>query len=311
MSGADSIRNDDNDIIGCTFTQDSETVCQAADETAGTDAVNWSMVTNVMCDDTITGAGNARVDSVTTEGCVYTVTLTHKAGCNTGIDAYDELQWLAENEWAIGIMYLIVGPVLALFGAAWFPYVVASLVAIFTIGLICSLSLAAGWMSTGLGTGIVFAVAIIVGVIVGMVVRRHIWIMVGLLGLIGGFFSGALIFALIAGMSGWDAVWGYWVFSVLLAVVGCVASCYLGKSVVIGSTALVGSYLFMRSWTLFFPGHYPSEAQIMEDPESIEYTAIFWVFIGIFIASLIGSTVFQCKRKDECDEELDDYYKSD
>ena len=207
-------------------------------------------------------------------------------------------------------MYLVVGPLLALFGAAWFPYVVASLVAIFTIGLICSLSLAAGWMATGLGTGIVLAVAIIVGVIVGILVRRNVWIMVGLLGLIGGFFSGALIFALIAGMTGSGAVWVYWVVSVLAAVAGCVAACYLGKTVVIGSTALVGSYLFMRAWTLFFPGHYPSEAQLMEDPASIEYDAVFWVFIAIFIASFIGSTVFQCK-KDDTNEELDDYYKAD
>ncbi len=134
--------------------------------------------------------------------------------------------------------------------------------------------------------------------------------MVGLLGLIGGFFSGALVFALIAGMSGWTAVWGYWVISVLLAVVGCVAACYMGKSIVIGSTALVGSYLFMRAWTLFFPGHYPSEAQLMEAPEELEFDSIFWVFVGVFVLTFIGTTVFQCKR-DESHEDLDDYQKAD
>ena len=310
LNAFEAMRNDDMEIIGCQFTQSSDTECTAADEAAGTEAVNWSMFTQVTCDETITGAGNARVDSVSVDGCVYTVKLTHDSGCYSGVDTYGAVQWLAENEGGIGIMYLVVGPLLALFGAAWFPYVVASLVAIFTIGLICSLSLAAGWMATGLGTGIVLAVAIIVGVIVGILVRRNVWIMVGLLGLIGGFFSGALIFALIAGMTGSGAVWVYWVVSVLAAVAGCVAACYLGKTVVIGSTALVGSYLFMRAWTLFFPGHYPSEAQLMEDPASIEYDAVFWVFIAIFIASFIGSTVFQCK-KDDTNEELDDYYKAD
>jgi len=158
----------------------------------------------------------------------------------------------------------------------------------------------------------VFVAAIIVGVLVGMLVRRHVWIMVGLLGLIGGFFSGALVFALIAGMSGWTAAWGYWVISILLAVGGCVAACYLGKTIVIGSTALVGSYLFMRAWTLFFPGHYPSETQLMNDPESLEFDAIFWVFVSIFIVTFIGTAVFQCKR-DETHEDLndDDYGKAD
>ena len=303
----DEIRDKKSKIIGVTFTQESDTVCTAADEAAGTEAVNYSMTTNVKCDDTITADGGATVESVTVDGCVYTVNLKHDAGCNMGVDTEIATQWLADNEWAIGILYLIIGPILALFGAAWFPYVTASLVAVFTIGLLCSLSLAAGWMATTVGTVVTFVVAIIVGVLVGMLVRRHVWIMVGLLGLIGGFFSGALVFALIAGMSGWTAAWGYWVISILLAAVGCVAACYMGKAIVITSTALVGSYLFMRSWTLFFPGHYPSEAQLMENPESLEFDAIFWVFVSIFIVTFIGTTVFQCKR-DESHEDLDDYY---
>ncbi len=171
-TGVEELRDENNDINGATFTQKSSNECKAADETAGTEAVNYSMVTNVMCDETITGAGTAEVVSVTVADCVYTVTLKHDAGCPGGLDIDDELQWLAENEWAIGILYLIVGPLLALFGAAWFPYVVASLIAVFTIGLICSLSLAAGWMATGTGTAIVMSVAIIVGILVGVLVRR-------------------------------------------------------------------------------------------------------------------------------------------
>ena len=42
---------------------------------------------------------------------------------------------------------MIAGPIIALFGTAWFPYVVASLVAIFVMGTITMLSLAFGWMA--------------------------------------------------------------------------------------------------------------------------------------------------------------------
>ena len=262
------------------------------------------MTTNLKCDAAITEAGAAQIESVTVNGCDYTVNMKHSAGCNKGIDTAKAEAWLAENEWAIGIMYIVLGPILAFFGAAWFPYVTASLVAVFIIGAVCSISLAAGWMATSTGTAIVFVVALILGIVAGMLVRRHIWVMVGLLGLIGGFFCGALIFALIAGMSSWAAIWFYWTISCTMAVVGCLAACKMGKSVVILSTALVGSYLFMRAWTLFFPGHYPSEVELMENPDELEFDGIFWLFITIFAFSFAISTVFQCKR-DESHEDLD------
>lgn len=143
---SEEMRDDENKIIGVTLTQDSDTVCTPADTAAETEAVNYAMKTNVKCDETITEAGAAVVESVTKDGCVYTVNLKHNAGCNHGVDLDVATQWLYDNEWAIGILYLIIGPILALFGAAWFPYVTAALVAVFTMGLICSLSLAAGWM---------------------------------------------------------------------------------------------------------------------------------------------------------------------
>lgn len=194
--------------------------------------------------------------------------------------------WLSENGWAIGIIYVIAGPLIALFGLKWFPYVTASLIAIFVIGLCVSLSLAFGWMTSTVGTVITLIVALILGVLAGCVVRRNVWIMIGLLGLVAGWFSGTF-------------------------VIGCVLACYLGKTVVLLSTSMVGSYLFMRAWTLFFPGHFPSEAEIMDNGTNLDYGATFWIFLGLFIVSFLGSTAFQCKNKDDCHEDLDGYQKAD
>ena len=214
--------------------------------------------------------------------------MKHDAGCSSGgVDLEATMGWLYDNEWAIGIIYLIFGPLIALFGTGWFPYVVAAIVAIFVIGIVCSISLAAGWMSTGLGTGIVFAVALILGVIGGMVIRRNVKAAIGILGGVGGFFSGSIIFALIASFCEWEAAWGFWVISVSMALVGFLISCKFGKGIVLFSTSLIGSYLFMRSWTLFFPGHWPSEAQLM-DPANLEVDASFWIFFSIFMAGFIG-----------------------
>ena len=90
--------------------------------------------------------------------------------------------------------------------------------------------------------------------------------MLGLLGLVGGFFSGSFLFAMISGVTGgaWDAEWGYWFLSCITGVAGLVLAFRYGIPLVQASTALIGSYLFMRSWTLFFPGDYPSEAELVK-----------------------------------------------
>lgn len=157
----------------------------------------------------------------------------------------------------------MAGPLIALFGTAWFPYITASLVAIFTISLCILGGEALDWTATTGGSIGVLCAAIVLGIIAGMIVRRNIWLMVGLLGAIAGFFSGNFLFAFIAGLSSWEAVWGYWLIVSVCALAGCLIACKKGVPIVMICTAFAGSYLFMRSWTLFFPGNWPSESEIM------------------------------------------------
>ena len=299
---------ENNKTTGVTFVQTSDTLCK--NKIGDVAAANFSFKTNLYCDESVTENGAPTIVSSTYEDCVYEVTLKHKTGCPTvGIDTDAYLNWFADNEWAIGIIYIIAGPLIALFGTAYFPYVVASLVAIFTIGLVLGMSLAFGWMLTTGGTWACISVALVLGIVAGCVVRRNIWIMIGLVGLIAGFFSGALVYAMIYGISGWKAVWGYWLISIVMAGLGCVAACYLGKSVVLVSTSLTGSYLFMRSWTLFFPGHYPSEAELVDDYSNLELDDTFWIFIGIWVFCFVCSAIFQCKHA-KTHSDLDNYQKN-
>ena len=217
--------------------------------------------------------------------------------------AYEKsLGWLYENTWVIGIIYIIFGPMIAFFGGKWFPYIVASLVGLFTCSFLCSIALSAGWMATKGGASGAIITAIVLGVIAGVIVRKHFRIMLGLLGLAGGFFSGAFLFAMISGVTGgaWDAEWGYWFLSFISAIAGLVLAFLYGLPLVQISTAFVGSYLFMRSWTLFFPGNYPSEAELVKSgDEPLEISGIFWVFVGIFIVTFALSLTYQCKKGEE------------
>lgn len=297
-----------------TFVQGSNTFCKAGAD-ADADDINWSMRTNLLCDETITADGAAVIEKVTVDAgiCEYTVDLKHDAGCPTvSIDLEAAEQWLNENQWVIGLIYLVAGPIIALFGLKWFPYVTASIAAIFVIGIVTSFSLAMGWMYTTTGVVIVLVVALIGGIVTGVLIRRNVWFMIGLLGIAAGFFIGSLLFAMIAGISDWSAVWGFWVISIATAALGCLLACKLGKPIVLLSTSLIGSYMFMRAWTLFFPGHYPSEQELISDYATLEYDWQFWVLISTFFVCFIGTACYQKQQGDE-HEDLDDdnFSKSD
>jgi len=285
-----NIRDDDGNILGVKFTQGSDTTC------ADHSDLKYSMKTKILCKESVTGVATVKKVKYDDEDCEFEVTLEHDSGCPLkNIDVESYYGWLSENEWAIGIIYLVIGPLLAFFGLRWFPYVTAALVCVFIFGLVVAVGLAFGWMTSTVGLIIVLLVGILLGVLAGCLIRRKIWIMISLLGLIGGFFLGALVFALIASMTGWGAVWAWWVISILMAILGAFLAYKLGVPVILLTTSFVGSYLFTRAWTLFFPGHWPSEAQVMSDVGSIEVDAIFWVFVGIFALMFIVSFCVQRK----------------
>lgn len=145
--GAENLRDDESNIIGITFAQKSDSLCLAGAEAK--DDINWSMRTNLYCDDAVSNAGGAVVNSVTMDAvkCEYLVSMNHSAGCpTTNIDLEEAQAWIDENQWVIGIVYVVAGPLIALFGLKWFPYVTAAIAALFTMVLVTSFSLAMGWM---------------------------------------------------------------------------------------------------------------------------------------------------------------------
>ena len=245
-------------------------------------------------------------------GCEIIVTMEHSEGCaDVGVDVDRAMGWLSDNEWALGIIYLVVGPFIALFGLKYFHVVTAGITALFIMIVCLYISMSAGWMATTGGTIGVVVVSVNLGIIAGCIVKRYIWLMVGMLGLVGGFFAGSAIFAILYGTTGWREMWGFWLIAISLALIGMWAACTLGQTVVLFSTALIGSYLFMRAWTMFFPEHYPSEADIFsEEAMDLEVDPIFWVFIGVFLASFVGSASYQYGQGHDNDD-VYDYHKQD
>jgi len=162
------------------------------------------------------------------------------------------------------VIYLILGLFVATQGLKLFPYVAAILASFFTMFVVVLFSATWGWASSNAGFWTTMALALVAGIAVGCIVRRQIWITVGLLGAIGGFFGGILLNSVIVSTSGWNTEWALWVFAILGSIAGFFGACKLGAPVVNVATSFTGSYLFTRALTLFFwTEHWPSESQIM------------------------------------------------
>ena len=194
-----------------------------------------------------------------------------------------------------------------IFGLIWFPYVTASLVSIFFMVLVISMAYAFGWMNELWSTLLIILLGLPISVLIGIVVRKSIWLMICLLGIVCGFFGGTFLFAFISYLSGWEAEWGYWVISCLVASIGGVLAFYLGKTFVIYATGLSGAYLFTRAWTMYFPGHWPETAAFLEgDAQGMQTDGVFWAFIAVLVVCSVSSVILQIKM-DAAHEELDSY----
>ena len=225
-----------------------------------------------------------------------------------GDDISEVVDFIDDNQWIIGVFCLIAGLFIALQGVARFRHVSSTVTCIAVFGALTAFCLSMDLMTnTGATIGILIA-ALCIGLLAGYFVRRNIWVMVSLLGLVAGFFAGCLICALVYGISSWSDEMAFWIICTALAVLGCVFAYHYGRSLVLYSTAMVGSYLFMRSWTLFFPGHYPSEMDLVNG----NYRKLdddFWMFFGVFVISFAFSSWYQ-HRYYHGHGDLDDAFKS-
>ena len=302
-SSKSAITDSDDKTTGISVTWDSEEPCPSEQ------GATTSFTAIVECDKLQSSAGEAIIKNVDrSDECNPVVTVSHSAGCPIQT-ASDMTIWLSDNPWVYAVLLLVVGPVIALFGKKWFPYVAG-----ITSGLFVGDAVAhfAGWMewyTTSWSPYVVAAVAIFLGFLVGNIVARKIWFAVGLLGIVAGLSLGTMIFAIIAATTGYATNWELLLLCIACSFVGGFVTFKWGREVVILATSLVGSYIFMRGWTFIYDG-YPHETEIwsnMKHNEDLGLTNAFWGFMAVWLISFVVSATVQFKAMDE-HEDLKEHY---
>ena len=91
------------------------------------------------------------------------------------------------------------------------------------------------------------------------------------------------------------------ILALVIAILGAASMAFLSirhyDNIVIVATSLLGSYCFVRGFSLFLPGTFPSETSILDEIKngSIQYT--FYIYVAVcLLLSALGS-VYQRKQR--------------
>lgn len=212
---------------------------------------------------------------------------------------------------------IIGGPIVALFGRRWFPWVTAGIVTT-TVLLLCLIFCElTGFLEKPIEivASIVFALSL--AILSGWFVMKTMWVAIGILGVIGGLFIGEMIYAFFIFEIGAHKLWMMIVFCAFCALMGGMLSYYFSKQAVLFVTSMIGSYSFMRGWS-YFLGGFPDEDDIFislyENMElKYEFDQKFWIYIAMWVTGTIGGIYYQSVHGGEHSSLKNDahYQKSD
>jgi hypothetical protein len=140
-----------------------------------------------------------------------------------------------------------------------------------------------------------YVICAIVGIFVGFILQRMLKIGAAIMGAIGGYIVGIMVYNLIF----------FWVksniflevISVLGALVMTVLSIRQYDNIVIFGTAMLGSYCFVRGFSLFIPDSFPNESTILDKIVNLEVEFTFYIYLAVFLIIFAGGVVFQNKTR--------------
>jgi hypothetical protein len=190
---------------------------------------------------------------------------------------------------------IVGGPVTSLYGRRFFPWVIAGIVAVTLLLSTLVVCDVLGFTQTMTAFAISITIATMISGLAGWFVMKTVWIAVGILGLIGGFFTGSMVYTIFLAAFSSGHLWIMMTFSCLSALVGGFLSFKFSKQVVLVSTSLIGSYAFMKGLTYFFGG-FPGEATIyqsLKQQTPIEgLTNAFWIYLALFVSGCVAGMIY-------------------
>ena len=121
------------------------------------------------------------------------MTFKHSSGCPI-VDLYRIKLIFMDNQWLIGIIFILGGLFIGLFGLRFFKQVAAVLGLFTTFFVILYLTSIFGFWETSAGIILSFCASVLLAISVAILAYFVIWVAISFLGALGGYFLGYFIY---------------------------------------------------------------------------------------------------------------------
>lgn len=150
-----------------------------------------------MCDETITGQGNAEVLDVDTDQCNVYVKVAHASGCPKSLGWQ---KFVHKYPWVMAILFIAGGLLTGLYGEKLFESVFAGILTVAAMAVLVMVCIILGLMDTTVGMIITIVVcAALSGVVFWLAWKVMDWA-TAILGGIAGFMLGILSYSVYLGL---------------------------------------------------------------------------------------------------------------
>jgi len=237
--------------------------------------------------------------------CNPKVSFAHATGCPVaGFTSI--INFVSENPWVIAVVLLVFGPVLAFFGRKFLPLFLMLIVGFITFCLSMLMCSVLGMLDyidptrTGGNIGfciLAFVLSLALAAGAAFLMKHFIKLGVYVLGGIAGWFLGSLLYDLIF-LEWVQSPYMLFGSSAFFAALCSFLAYFFEDHVIIASTALLGSYGFIRGISLF-AGGFPNEVKLYQELANgtAEFPPAFLLYVVGLTAMFIISLLYQEKKK--------------
>lgn len=192
----------------------------------------------------------------------------------------------------MGAFVIVGGFFIGIFGKPFFKFVICVGVTFGVTGILTLLLFTLFFnMYTPNWLGwLVLVLSGLVGCCLGVILAKLARLGVAVVAAFGGFSLGLIIYAAFLYKADNDKQVLYWCFNIGMALVFGLLSLWLFDHMIIVSTSIVGSYLFIRGISLY-AGHFPGEVSLIDDIKRQGLNGIDPIFYAYMVSFIIATII--------------------
>ena len=243
---------------------------------------------------------SVNLDSFDKSLCTHVISAKSAYGCPLN-STYLLTKVFQEYKIFFIIFFLILGLFLCYFGHKFVTLTIIIVTGIIGCSIItlCVLNFISSLITTEKSLFILLGVGLVVGVAIGFFLKSAVKCYVVMVGGTLGYSVAIFIYQIIQNYIDWNPEYLYYATVGVCCVIGGILGLCALKAVNIIGTAVLGGYITMRAFTIWFGG-YNEEAQIIELFKNQEYEQLKeiqngWIFayLGLWVLLSFGGACYQ------------------